>query len=99
VIAVLSPERALEQFRNSEFPTPIDLILTDHLMPGMNGNQFIASLREFAPHVPVLVISGLPEAEDDYQGLNIHFRLKPLAPAALLDCVRDLLESSSPLLS
>jgi DNA-binding response OmpR family regulator len=99
VIAVLSPERALEQFRNSEFPTPIDLILTDHLMPGMNGNQFIASLREFAPHVPVLVISGLPEAEDDYQGLNIHFRLKPLAPALLLECVRDLLESSSPLLS
>jgi hypothetical protein len=46
-----------------------------------------------------LVISGLPEAEDEYQGLNVHFRLKPLAPALLLECVRDLLESSSPLLS
>ena len=34
------------------------------------------------------------QAEDDYQGLNIHFRLKPLAPALLLECVRDLLELS-----
>jgi DNA-binding response OmpR family regulator len=99
VIATLSPERALELFRNSEFPDPADLIITDHLMPAMNGNHFIAALREFAPHVPVLVISGLAEAEDEYLGLNVHFRLKPLAPALLLELVRDLLESSSPLLS
>src|ERR1700750_1962321 len=57
VIAVLNPERALEQFRNNEFPAPIDLIITDHIMPGMNGAEFIKEVRGFAPTVPVLVIS------------------------------------------
>ncbi len=92
VIAVLGPERALEQFRNSEYPNPIDLIITDHLMPGMSGSEFTAALREFAPHVPVLVISGLAEAEDEYKDLSVHFRMKPLPPANLLSSVHDLLE-------
>lgn len=95
VIAVLSPERALEQLRNREYPSSIDLILTDHLMPGMNGNEFVTRLREFAPDLPVLVISGLAEAEDEYLGLNVDFRLKPLLPDVLLANVQSLLESKA----
>ena len=90
VIAALSPERALEQFRNNEFPSAIDLILTDHIMPGMNGSEFVREVREFAPDVPVLVISGLAEAEDEYRDLNVHFRLKPLLPDNLLASVHRL---------
>jgi len=90
VIAVLSPERALEQFRNNEFPTPIDLILTDHLMPGMTGSEFVRSIREFQPTLPILVISGLADAEDEYAGLGVHFRLKPLLPDNLLASVHHL---------
>ncbi len=90
VIAVLNPERALEQFRGNDFPAPIDLILTDHIMPGMNGTEFVREVRKFAPSVPVLVISGLAEAEDEYAGLNIHFRLKPLLPDNLLASVHRL---------
>ncbi len=84
VIAVLSPERALEQYRSHEFPAPIDLIITDHIMPGMTGSEFVREIRSFDTEVPVLVISGLTEAEDEYGGLNIHFRLKPLLPDNLL---------------
>jgi CheY-like chemotaxis protein len=96
VIAVLSPERALEQFRNNEYPTPIDLIITDHIMPGMNGSEFVTRLREFAPHIPVLVISGMAEAEDAYKNLGVDFRLKPLLPDNLLASVHHLLESKLP---
>ena len=90
VIAVLSPERALEQFRNNEYPAPIDLIITDHIMPGMNGSDFVRHVREFAPTVPVLVISGMEDAEAEYENLNIHFRLKPLLPDNLLASVHRL---------
>ena len=90
VIAVLSPERALEQFGQNEFPTPIDLILTDHLMPGMTGSEFVRSIREFQPTLPILVISGLADAEDEYIGLGVHFRLKPLLPDNLLASVHRL---------
>jgi CheY-like chemotaxis protein len=90
VIAVLSPERALEQYRNGEFPAPIDLIITDHIMPGMTGAEFVREVRSFDSEVPVLVISGLAEAEDEYQQLGVHFRLKPLLPDNLLASVHRL---------
>jgi len=90
VIAALNPERALEQFRSNEFPAPIDLIITDHIMPGMNGCEFVREVRTFAPNVPVLVISGMAEAEDEYEGLDVHFRLKPLLPDNLLASVHRL---------
>jgi CheY-like chemotaxis protein len=92
VIAVLSPERALEQFRNNEYPAPIDLIVTDHNMPGMTGSEFVAKVREFSPDVPVLVISGMAEAEEEYEGLNVEFRLKPLLPDNLLASVHTLVD-------
>lgn len=84
VIAVLNPERALEQFRTGDFPAPIDLIITDHIMPGMTGAEFVTAIRDLDKEVPVLVISGLAEAEDEYGGLGVHFRLKPLLPDNLL---------------
>jgi CheY-like chemotaxis protein len=80
VIAVLSPED----------PADIDLIITDHLMPGMNGAEFVTKLREFDPEVPVLVISGMAEAEEEYAGLGAEFRLKPLLPDHLLASVHKL---------
>lgn len=90
VIAVLSPERALEQYKNQEFPAPIDLIITDHIMPGMTGAEFISAVRELDAKVPVLVISGLLEAEDEYHHLGVNFRLKPLLPDDLLANVHRL---------
>ncbi len=95
VIAVLSPERALEQYRNEEYPAPVDLIITDHIMPGMTGAEFIKAVRSFDPKVPVLVISGLLEAEDEYHGLSVHFRLKPLLPDDLLASVHRLIADAS----
>ena len=57
-------------------------------MPGMNGDQFVRHLRSFHPTVPVLVISGMSEAEEAYAGLNVQFRLKPLLPDNLLNTVQ-----------
>lgn len=94
VIAVLSPERALEQFRNREFPAEIDLIITDHFMPGLTGAEFVRKVREFSPDVPVLVISGMEEAEAEYEGLNVQFRLKPLLPDKLIEIVRQLTQKA-----
>jgi len=96
VIAVLSPTRALEQFRNREYPAEIDLIITDHVMPGLNGAEFVRKVREFSPDVPILVISGMEEAEEEYEGLNVHFRLKPLLPDNLLAIVRQLTRKPEP---
>ena len=94
VIAVLNPERALEQFRHHQFAEPISLVITDHIMPGMTGAQFTRELRMLAPTLPVLVVSGLEEAEEQYAELNVIFRLKPLPPDSLLSSVQTLLAAT-----
>lgn len=84
VIAALNPKRVLEQFQADDFPVPIQLVLTDHLMPEMNGAEFVRELRKTHPEMPVLVISGLEEAAEQYGGLNVIFHMKPLLPEQLL---------------
>jgi DNA-binding response OmpR family regulator len=91
-IAVLSPKRALEQFQQDEFPGEISLVITDHVMPGMNGSEFVRHLRQIRPALPVLVISGLDEAEAEYEGLDVVFRQKPLHPESLLASVHALVK-------
>jgi len=90
VIAVLNPMRALEQFHTNDFPAEIRLVITDHLMPGMTGSEFVRELRKSHSRLPVLVISGLEEAEEQYRGLDVLFRLKPLLPDHLLTSVHEL---------
>ena len=90
VIAALNPVRALEQIQSGDPPDEVRLVITDHLMPGMNGADFVRALRQTHPKLPVLVISGLEEAEQEYAGLNVTFRMKPLLPDNLLETVKGL---------
>jgi len=92
VTAALNPVRALEQFQDDAFPSPISAVITDHIMPGMSGSQFVRELRKIQPHIPVMVISGLEEAEQEYAGLNVQFLLKPLSPDLLLSHLRYLIQ-------
>jgi len=91
VIAALNPLRALDQFQRNEFQEEISLVITDHFMPGMTGAQFVRALREIHPALPILVISGMEEVEEEYAGMNVAFRLKPLLPDNLLSSVRTML--------
>jgi len=61
----------------------IDLLLTDVCLPGPNGPELAASLRESEPDLHVLFMSGLPEAE-----ANVPLLRKPFGVAELLHRVR-----------
>jgi DNA-binding NtrC family response regulator len=69
----------------------LGLVITDHCMPGMNGPEFVAQLRKRLPSVPVVVLSGFPDVESEYTGLNILFRIKPVAPDQLIALAESLL--------
>lgn len=96
VIAALSPQRALEQIRRNEFQDEIGLVITDHLMPGMTGAEFVRCLREIQPCMPVMVVSGMDEAEEEYRDLNVSFHLKPFSPDDLLGHVQQMLLAAHP---
>jgi len=93
-IAALNPKQALEQFQGTGFAGPISLVITDHIMPGMNGSEFVRQLRLTHPTLPVMVISGLEDAEAEYEGLDVQFRLKPLPPDHLLASVARLVQAA-----
>jgi DNA-binding response OmpR family regulator len=84
-------DSALALLRSSSADS-IGAIVTDHIMPGTSGAVFVRKLREVKPEIPVIVISGMAEAEDEYEGLDITFRTKPCPPPELIGLVRERLE-------
>lgn len=66
----------------------VGLIITDHLMPGCSGSELVRQIREMNISVPVIVLSGLAEAEAEYNGLDVLFRTKPFPPPELIELVR-----------
>ena len=71
---------ALETDQNRE----INLVITDHIMPGESGCHFVERLWERRAGLSVMVLSGLAEAEADYEGLDVTFRCKPILPSDLV---------------
>lgn len=59
VIEAEGGPQALEIFQRN--PQGVDLILTDILMPGMDGVQLIQRVRETSPKMKVVFISGFKE--------------------------------------
>jgi DNA-binding NtrC family response regulator len=80
-------ESALALLRSDPGRDKIGVVITDHLMPDMDGVEFVRELREFNRDVPVIVISGLPDADTEYAGLNVIFRSKPCDPEDLVSLV------------
>jgi CheY-like chemotaxis protein len=88
----LDPAIALQEIRQDEFPEPISAIISDHIMPQMSGSEFVRELRQTHADLPVMVLSGMDEADQEYEGLNVRFLRKPLAPGLLLANLQSLLQ-------
>lgn len=61
VIQALNGDMALELFQNS--PGPIDLLLTDVVMPGMSGPMLVDRLMATQPSLMVLFMSGYDDRQ------------------------------------
>jgi DNA-binding response OmpR family regulator len=89
-----SAQSALALLRSGPGRNRVGLVITDHVMPGLDGVEFVRQLREFNPGIPVIVISGLADAEQEYDGLDVIFRIKPFDPEDLIKLVRATLNPS-----
>lgn len=79
---------------------PIDLLLTDVVMPQMSGKKLAVLLTAERPETRVLYTSGYSENEGGQPGppgsslgKDVHFLPKPITPASLLAMVRRVLEN------
>ncbi len=79
---VAEASSAEEALRIVEGDAKIDVLITDHLMPGMTGVDLAHATRQLRPGVPVLVISGFAEMDGiapDLPRLTKPFRQTDLA--------------------
>jgi PAS domain S-box-containing protein len=94
---VLVAEGAAEALHLAEnHPDPIDLLLTDVVMPKMSGPELAGRLQEVRPGVKVLCMSGYTDDSVFRHGFvesAVAFILKPLTPESLTRKVREVLEA------
>lgn len=96
VLEAADGEQALALFR--EGGAGIQLVLTDVIMPKMGGSELAARLLALRPDLPLVFMSGYPDAQFsgiDPRSAGRRFLRKPLMPDALASAIREVLDSTS----
>jgi PAS domain S-box-containing protein len=78
-----------------QFAEPIHLVLTDIVMPGLNGREVAEQVKQLRPHTKILFMSGYTDDKILQHGaLNptVPFLQKPFTPDVLVQKVRQVLD-------
>jgi CheY-like chemotaxis protein len=91
VVTTTNGRQGLDALSRSSF----DLVITDHMMPLMDGMTFLSEMRRDTrlQHVPVIMISASPRPPDSAVALMNAFVAKPFEIPTLLRLIERLLES------
>ena len=85
-------DEALARSRDVDF----DLVITDYLMPGINGIELLARLKESQPWAPRILLTGYADKENAIQAINevglFQYLEKPWNNTHLLLVIRNALE-------
>jgi PAS domain S-box-containing protein len=87
VIGASSALHALDILKSEQ---PIDLMVTDHVMPGMTGIELAAATRQVRPSLPILLATGYAELPEGTQ-LDLPRLAKPYHQDQLRDQLDQLL--------
>jgi response regulator RpfG family c-di-GMP phosphodiesterase len=66
VIAINSPKRALEFVKQNS----VDLVISDFLMPGMNGIEFLSEVKRINPAAIRILLTGYADKENAIKAIN-----------------------------
>ena len=87
VLAFNNGEQALEAFRRGG----VDLVLTDLIMPGIDGSHLIDEVKKISPHMPTVLISGRIKVYERETAADLFLPKGMYEPAELLERIRLLL--------
>ena len=80
-------EDAVERFKQGG----IDLVITDMAMPGLDGPQVIATVKNISPQTPAILISSKVRIYDHESQADVFLAKGMYNPADLLERIRLLL--------
>ncbi|HVM33135.1 MAG TPA: response regulator, partial [bacterium] len=93
---VLEADQGESALRKSEqTPDPVHLLLTDTVMPKMNGKELAQKIKKTRPKIKVLFMSGYPQEVLARQGTldpGIHLLQKPFTADELARKIRQVLD-------
>ena len=90
VVLAEDGEKGMQAFQSGDHPFMVDAIICDIYMPKINGMEAISYFRLRYPSVPVVVLTGYPDAELAVyvmkQGVQ-DFLIKPVSRDRLLSVI------------
>jgi len=94
IVTAADGDEGLEEFAKQ--PDRFDLVLTDVVMPSMDGPAMAKEIRKVRPRLPILFMSGY--AEEQLRGEidieNMHFVAKPFSVKQIGEKVGEVLRKS-----
>jgi CheY-like chemotaxis protein len=84
VVAAHSAELAIERFREGG----IDLVLGDVVMPQMDGNEMVRRMKDIAPEIPMILISGSVKAFERANRADAFLPKGASTPVEMLERIR-----------
>ncbi len=90
-----SGEKAIQIYK--ELGSTIDLLLTDVIMPGLNGSELYKSLKERNEGLKVIFMSGYDNDIISYHGIlddGIRFINKPITLKSLIESINEVLSEA-----
>ena len=87
VVTSLTGEEALARFRRGD----IDLVLSDLVMPGLDGAKLIEAIKAISPRTPAILLSGKVRIYDRDTQADVFLPKGMHVPAELLERIRLLL--------
>jgi len=92
VLQALDSEEALSLLQQK----PVDLLLTDVVMPGLSGRFLADQALSLQPDIEILYMSGYTDNAIVHHGVldeGTNFIQKPFSPQALLQTIRQVLDN------
>ena len=87
VVTCTTGEEAIERFRKGG----IDLVLSDLVMPGVDGSKVVAEVKAMSPETPAILLSGKVRIYDRDTHADVFLPKGMYAPVELLERIRLLL--------
>jgi CheY-like chemotaxis protein len=87
VVTCTSGQEALERFKKGG----VDLVLTDLMMPGLDGTKLIDEVKSLSPQTPAILLAGKVKLYDRDTKADVFLPKGMYAPVELLERIRVLL--------